>query len=155
MYSLTLFSLISMFHKNIEKETINNTDYRKVLHTAKHMQLVVMSLKPLEEIGEEVHADKDQFIRIEKGVGMAIINDVEQVLNDGSVVIVSAGQKHNIKNTSPTDPLKLYTIYSPPEHKPGTIEHDKPFQNGGDLLIYHKRKHHKYKAKYKAIKKMK
>jgi len=105
---------------NIEKETEENENFRKVLYTAKFSQLVVMALKPMEEIGEETHT-LDQFIRIEKGTGKAILDDVEHELGDGSAVVVPAGTKHNFVNTSETEPMKLYTIYSPPEHRDGTV----------------------------------
>lgn len=105
---------------NIEKETEENESFRKVLYTAKFSQLVVMSLKPLEEIGEETHT-LDQFIRIEKGTGKAILDDVEHDIADDFAIVVPAGTKHNFVNTSETEPMKLYTIYSPPEHRDGTV----------------------------------
>ena len=105
---------------NIEKLSLENEYFRKVLYTAKNSQLVVMSLKPGEDIGEEVH-DLDQFIRCEAGIGKAILNGVEQEIGDGSAVVVPAGAKHNIINTSTDRPLKLYTLYSPPNHKDGII----------------------------------
>ena len=105
---------------NIEKLSLENENYRKVLYTAKNSQLVVMSLKPSEDIGEEIH-QLDQFIRCESGVGKAILDDVEHDISDGFVVVVPAGTKHNIINTSPDKKLKLYTVYSPPNHKDGTV----------------------------------
>jgi mannose-6-phosphate isomerase-like protein (cupin superfamily) len=105
---------------NIEKETEENENFRKVLYTAKFSQLVVMALKPMEEIGEETHT-LDQFIRIEKGTGKAILDDVEHEIMDGSAVVVPAGAKHNFVNTSETESMKLYTIYSPPEHLDGVV----------------------------------
>ncbi|MBI2447970.1 cupin domain-containing protein [Candidatus Microgenomates bacterium] len=105
---------------NIEKESLANENFRKVLYTAPHSQLVVMSLKVGEEIGEEVHT-LDQFIRVEAGEGKAVLNDVEHPLTDGSAVVIPEGVKHNIVNTSNDVELKLYTIYSPAEHKDGTI----------------------------------
>jgi mannose-6-phosphate isomerase-like protein (cupin superfamily) len=105
---------------NIEKETLENSNFRQVLYTAKNSQLVVMSLKPSEEIGEEVHA-LDQFIRIEKGRGKAVLDDVEHSIEDGSAIVIPAGTKHNIINIDVDDDMKLYTIYSPPEHKDGVI----------------------------------
>lgn len=105
---------------NIEKQTKENTNFRKVLFTAPHSQLVVMSLKPGEEIGEEVHA-LDQFIRVESGVGKAVLNSEEFDLADGSVVVIPEGTKHNIINTSDNKEMKLYTIYSPAEHPDGTV----------------------------------
>ncbi|KKR70679.1 MAG: hypothetical protein UU13_C0002G0024 [Candidatus Nomurabacteria bacterium GW2011_GWB1_40_7] len=109
------------FNANIEKETLENKNFRKVLYTAKHSQLVLMSLKPNEEIGMETHPDNDQFFRFEKGQGKCIIDGNEYVLGDGSVMIVPAGAQHNIINTSSADDLKLYTIYSPAHHKDGII----------------------------------
>lgn len=105
---------------NIEKETEENENFRKVLYTAKFSQLVVMALKPMEEIGEETHT-LDQFIRIEKGAGKAILDGVEHEIADGLAVVVPAGTKHNFINISETEPMKLYTIYSPPEHRDGTV----------------------------------
>lgn len=105
---------------NIEKTSLENENFRRVLYTAKNSQLVVMSLKIGEEIGEEVHR-LDQFIRCESGEGKAILNGVEHVINDGFVVVVPAGTKHNIINVSQNKKLKLYTLYSPPNHKDGTV----------------------------------
>ncbi|MFA5778155.1 MAG: cupin domain-containing protein [Candidatus Paceibacterota bacterium] len=109
------------FNVNIEKDAVENVNFRKVLYTGKHCQLVLMSLKPNEEIGMEVHTDNDQFFRFEKGEGKCIIDGNEYVLNDGSVIIVPAGAEHNIINTSSVDDLKLYTIYSPAHHKDGVV----------------------------------
>jgi mannose-6-phosphate isomerase-like protein (cupin superfamily) len=109
------------FNANIEKETLGNTNFRKVLYTGKHSQLVLMSLKPNEEIGMEVHLDNDQFFRFEKGEGKCIIDGNEYALADGSAIIVPAGAQHNIINTSGTEDLKLYTIYSPAHHKDGIV----------------------------------
>lgn len=114
------------YHIDIERETLENDNYRKVLYTTDQQQLVLMSLKPEEEIGEENHPDTTQFIRIEAGNGKAIMNDKEVDLKDGMSVVVPAGTKHNIINTSEDEPLKLYTIYSPPHHDKDTIEADKP-----------------------------
>jgi mannose-6-phosphate isomerase-like protein (cupin superfamily) len=105
---------------NIEKETLENDNFRKVLYTAKNSQLVLMSLKPSEEIGMEVHT-LDQFIRVEKGRGKAVLDGVEHELEDGSAVVIPAGTNHNIINMDVDDELKLYTIYSPPEHKDGVV----------------------------------
>ncbi len=104
---------------NIEKETKENDNFRKVLYTAKNSQLVVMSIQPGDEIGEEIH-DLDQFIRIEDGKGKAVLNDVEEEVGDDYAVIIPAGVKHNVVNTG-DKPLKLYSIYSPPEHRDGVI----------------------------------
>jgi mannose-6-phosphate isomerase-like protein (cupin superfamily) len=105
---------------NLEQATVDNNNFRRVLYTATHSQLVLMSLKPKEEIGEEVHT-LDQFIRVEKGTGQAVLNGATHELVDGSAVVVPAGVRHNIINTSVTDELKLYTVYSPPEHKDGVV----------------------------------
>lgn len=109
------------FVSNIEQETLANANFRQVLYTGKHSQLVLMSLKPSEEIGMEVHPDSDQFFRFEKGTGKCIIDGNESAIADGSAVIVPAGAQHNIINTSETDPLKLYTIYSPAHHQDGLV----------------------------------
>ncbi|MCA9364277.1 MAG: cupin domain-containing protein [Candidatus Moranbacteria bacterium] len=113
------------FITNIEKKTLSNENYREVLFTTKRSQLVVMTLKPKEDIPEETHEDHDQFIRIEQGFGKAILNGEETQLKDGSAVIIPAGTKHRICNTSETEVLKLYTIYTPPEHAQGTIHKTK------------------------------
>ena len=113
------------FIANLEKETTKNTDFRHVLYTGKYSQLVLMNLKPMEEIGEETHDDVDQFFRFEKGEGKVTIDGVEHLVKDGDGVIVPAGAKHNVANISKKEDLKLYTIYSPPEHQDGTIRHTK------------------------------
>ena len=116
---------------DIESTTLKNEDYRRVLYTtkSKHEQLVLMSLLPGEEIGAEIHKHADQFIRIEKGQGQAILTfgkkDTVLPLNDGSIIIVPRGVKHNIINTSHSQKMKLYTIYSPKEHEEGEKEHFK------------------------------
>ncbi|RLC32083.1 cupin domain-containing protein [Candidatus Woesebacteria bacterium] len=110
---------------DIEKETKENTNFRKVLFTGPQSQLVVMSLKPGEDIGEEVHNNIDQFIRVEEGEGKAVLNGEETVIKDDWAVVVPAGAKHNVINTSQEKDLKLYTIYSPAEHKDGTIHKTK------------------------------
>ena len=109
----------------LEKDALKNTDFRRVLYTGKHSQLVLMCLKPGEEIGEEVHPDVDQFFRFEKGEGLVVIDGVKHVVKDGSGAIVPSGARHNVINTSKTAELKLYTIYSPPEHIDKTIRHTK------------------------------
>lgn len=109
------------FNANIEKETLENDNFRKVLYTSKHSQLVLMSLKPGEEIGMEVHNENDQFFRIEAGEGKCIIDGNEYELKDGSAVVVPVGAEHNVINTSETEDLKLYTIYSPAHHKDGIV----------------------------------
>jgi mannose-6-phosphate isomerase-like protein (cupin superfamily) len=108
---------------NIEAETLSNTDYRRVLYTAKNSQLVLMSIKPGDEIGEEVH-HLDQFIRIEGGSGKAVMDGEEHDLCTDHAIIVPAGMRHNVINTGDVD-LKLYTIYSPPEHRDGIVEEKK------------------------------
>ena len=107
------------YKENIEKLTIENNNFRKVLYTGAHMQLVLMSLKPGEEIGSEVHTENDQFFRFEKGEGRVIINETEYMVADGDTVIVPSGSQHNVMNTSTTEDLKLYTIYAPAHHKDG------------------------------------
>lgn len=109
---------------NIEKAAIENNYFRKVLYTAKNMQLVLMSLKPGEDIGEETH-QLDQFLRIESGEGKAVLNGTEHKISDGFSVLVPAGTKHNLINTSSSKPLKIYTLYAPPNHLDGTIHKTK------------------------------
>ena len=109
------------FISQIEDETKDNSNFRKVLYTGKHSQLVLMSLKPGEEIGMEVHTDNDQFFRFESGEGKCIIDGEENIVKDGFAVVVPAGAKHNIVNTSDSEDLKLYTIYSPAHHKDGIV----------------------------------
>ncbi|MFH1509475.1 MAG: cupin domain-containing protein [bacterium] len=109
------------FNSNIEKDTLANDNFRKVLYTSKHSQLVLMSLKPKEEIGMEVHNENDQFFRFEKGTGKVIIDGNEYEVFDGSAIVVPAGTEHNVVNTSDLDDLKLYTIYSPAHHKDGIV----------------------------------
>lgn len=113
------------YKDDIETLTRNNTFFRKVLYTAKHCQLVIMSLKPNEDIGEEIHEKEDQFFRFEQGNGKVIIDSEEMYVKDGDVVIVPAGAKHNIINTSNSENLKLYTIYAPAHHPDGTIHETK------------------------------
>jgi mannose-6-phosphate isomerase-like protein (cupin superfamily) len=113
------------FYTNIEKDTLENENYRKVLYTAKHSQIVLMTLQPKEEIGMEVHPENDQFFRIEKGHGKCIIDGNEYELEDGVAIIVPAGAQHNVINTSETEKLKLYTIYCPPHHKNGVVRKTK------------------------------
>ena len=115
------FTNMKGFVQNIEKATLDNNNFRKVLYTSKHSQLVLMSLAPSEEIGMEVHQDNDQFFRFEKGQGQCIIDGNEYEITDGSAVVVPAGAQHNIINVSGSEPLKLYTIYSPAHHKDGIV----------------------------------
>ena len=105
------------FNANIEQAALANNNFRQVLYTGKHSQLVLMSLVPKEEIGMEVHSDNDQFFRFEKGKGKCLIDGNEYALKDGSAIVVPAGAQHNIINTSKTEELKLYTIYSPAHHQ--------------------------------------
>ena len=109
------------FKSNIEKDTMENNNFRKVLYTAKQMQLVLMSLNVSEEIGEETHHDNDQFFRFESGKGKCIIDENEYDVKEGDAIIIPAGAKHNIINTDTATALKMYTIYSPPHHKDGII----------------------------------
>ena len=109
---------------NIEKAAIENNNFRKVLYTTKNIQLVLMSLKPGEGIGEEIH-HLDQFIRVEAGEGKAILNGTAHTINEGFGIIVPSGTKHNLINTSSSKPLKIYTLYSPPNHLDGTIHKTK------------------------------
>lgn len=109
------------YRSDIEELTISNTDFRRVLYTGKHSQLVLMSLKPGEDIGMEVHDGNDQFFRIEAGAGKCLIDGHEYLLEDGTAIVVPAGSEHNIINISETDDLKLYTIYSPAHHKDAIV----------------------------------
>jgi mannose-6-phosphate isomerase-like protein (cupin superfamily) len=109
---------------DIEKATKDNKNFRKVLYTAKNSQLVVMSLKPGEDIGEEVH-HLDQFIRIEAGSGKAVLDGVEHPIEDDYAVVIPAGTRHNIINTSKQSEMKLYSVYSPPEHREGVLHKTK------------------------------
>ena len=113
------------FVADIEEETRKNSDFRRVLYTGKYSQLVLMCLRPKEEIGEETHDDVDQFFRFEEGEGSVVIDGVRTVVKDGSGVIVPSGAKHNVVNTSVTKALRLYTIYSPPEHQDRVVRRTK------------------------------
>jgi mannose-6-phosphate isomerase-like protein (cupin superfamily) len=113
------------FNANIERDTLENNDFRRVLYTARHCQLVLMSLQPKEEIGLETHPENDQFLRFEGGRGTVFIDDNQYEVGDGDAVIVPAGARHNVVNLSDTEPLKIYTIYSPPHHKDGVIHSTK------------------------------
>lgn len=110
---------------NIEKQTLDNTYYRKVLYTGKALQLVVMTLKVGEDIPLEVHEDHDQFIRVEEGEARVIVDEKEHVLHDDDIVVIPAGAKHHVINASSEKELKLYTLYAPPEHAPGTVHQTK------------------------------
>jgi mannose-6-phosphate isomerase-like protein (cupin superfamily) len=124
------------YHTDIEKKSLENNYFREVLFTGPHSQLVVMSLNPGEEIGQERHPETDQFIRVEAGTGKATLDGQEYELVDGSALVIPAGTEHNVVNTSATDPLKLYTVYTPPEHPDGTIHKTK-----GEADAY-EREHH-------------
>jgi mannose-6-phosphate isomerase-like protein (cupin superfamily) len=110
---------------NIERDALSNEDYRRVVFTGRNAQLVLMSLKPGEEIGRETHAEHDQFIRVEAGRGIAVLGGKEHTLSDGVAVVIPAGVEHNVVNTSADIPLRLYTLYSPPEHPDGTVQRTK------------------------------
>lgn len=116
---------MNSYTANIEELTKQNNFFRQVLFTTNNLQLVLMSLKPKEEIGLETHNENDQFFRVESGEGKAIIEDTEDILTDGVTVIVPKGTKHNIINTSEDKDLKLYTIYTPPHHKDKTVHKTK------------------------------
>ena len=108
------------FVDDIEELTGENDDFRRVLYTGKHMQLVLMALQPGQEIGEEVHDDGDQFFRIEEGEGTVTIDGVEHAVEDDDAIVVPAGARHNVVNTGGA-PLRFYTLYAPPEHRDGTV----------------------------------
>ena len=138
------------FHLNIEKATLENKAYRYILYTGKYEQFVVMNIQPKDDIHMEIHEQTDQFIRIEKGKGKAIIDDKEYELSDGIGLIIPAGTHHRIINTSETDELKLYTIYAPPEHEDGKLQEFNPDKKGGSYY----NKYIKYKNKYLKLKSM-
>ncbi|PIP33555.1 cupin domain-containing protein [Candidatus Falkowbacteria bacterium CG_4_10_14_0_2_um_filter_48_10] len=123
------------FSTNIEEATLANQNFRQVLYTAKHSQLVLMSLKPGEEIGSEVHPDNDQFFRFEQGQGKCVIDGHEYEVRDGSAIVVPAGAEHNVINVSDAQTLKLYTIYSPAHHQDGIVRATKAEAeaNGADF----------------------
>ncbi len=106
---------------NIERDTLANDDYRRVLFTGRNTQLVLMTLRPGEEIGRETHAEHDQFIRVESGEGIVELGGAKHELSDGVAVVIPAGVEHNVINTSRDERLRLYTLYSPPEHPEGTV----------------------------------
>ncbi|MBU0534789.1 MAG: cupin domain-containing protein [Patescibacteria group bacterium] len=112
---------MEIFVENLEKQTVENTNFRKVISTNAHSQLVLMNLKPMEDIGMETHDKVDQFFRIEEGVGKAVLNGTEYKFSAGFGIVIPAGTEHNIINTSTTEQLKVYTIYSPANHPNGTI----------------------------------
>jgi mannose-6-phosphate isomerase-like protein (cupin superfamily) len=121
----------------IEKQTLENTYFRQVLFTAKHAQLVVMCLGPGEDIGDEVHQNVDQFFRIEQGDGKFVFSEKrERPVRDGDAVVVPAGTYHNVINTSKTAPLKLYTVYSPPNHPDGTVHKTKAEAEAAEAVAH-------------------
>jgi mannose-6-phosphate isomerase-like protein (cupin superfamily) len=113
------------FHVNIEKDTTENRDFRRVLYTGRQSQLVLMNLKPNEEIGKETHPENDQFFRFESGQGRVTVEDQVYAVKDGDAVLVPAGAEHNVQNISATEDLKLYTLYSPPHHRDGIVRSGK------------------------------
>ena len=113
------------FKSNIEKDTLENENFRKVLYTGKHLQLVLMTLKPGEDIGMETHPKNDQFFRFEGGKGKCFIDGNEYDVTDGDDILVPAGAKHNVINVDLKKELKMYTIYGPPNHQDGTIRKTK------------------------------
>ncbi len=115
---------------DIEKATLQNSDYRRVLFTGRNTQLVLMSIAPGDEIGLETHHEHDQFIRVESGVGTVALDGEQHRLADGVAVVVPAGVRHNVVNTSADTPLRLYTLYSPPEHADGTVHRTKQDDRG-------------------------
>lgn len=120
------------YHADIETLTTENKNFRKVLYTAKDCQLVLMSLLPNEDIGSEVHEENDQFFRFEAGEGKVVIDETEYEVRDGSAVIVPAGAEHNVINTSDSEELKLYTIYTPAHHKDGIVRATKEEAEAND-----------------------
>ena len=109
------------FKTTIEKDTLENKNFRKVVYTSKHSQLVLMNLKPMEEIGEEIHPENDQFFRFESGLGKVIIDNNQYYVKEGDAVIIPAGAKHNVINVDSKKALKMYTIYASPHHKDGIV----------------------------------
>lgn len=128
---------MSGYSVNIEKATLDNNFFRKVLFTGPKSQLVLMALQPGEEIGMETHPDTDQFIRVEKGEATAFIDGQEIPLKDGSAIVIPAGAKHNVVNVSKDNPLKLYTVYTPPNHPDGTI-----YRTKAEADAAHEHEHH-------------
>ncbi|MEO8648131.1 MAG: cupin domain-containing protein [Acidobacteriota bacterium] len=120
------------FKTNIEKDTLKNKNFRKVLYTGKNSQLVLMSIKPKEEIGLETHPENDQFLRFEGGKGRVEIDGNKYQVKDGDAVVIPAGAKHNVINTSADEEMKLYTIYSPPHHKDGIVRKTKAEAEAND-----------------------
>jgi mannose-6-phosphate isomerase-like protein (cupin superfamily) len=125
------------YHIDIEKKSLENNYFRQVLFTGPNSQLVVMALQVGEDIGLETHPDTDQFIRVESGEGKALIGGQEFELRDGSAIVIPAGQEHNVINTSTNEALKLYTVYTPPEHPDGVIH-----KTRAEAEAYEQEKHH-------------
>ena len=123
---------------NIEEKTLENDRFREVLFTAPGIQLVLMTIGVGEEIGLETHDDVDQFIRVESGEGKAVLDGKDHALEDGSAVVIPRGTRHNVINVSKSEPLKLYSIYTPPEHPDGTVHETK-----ADADAYEREHHHK------------
>ena len=113
------------YNTNIEKDTLSNNNFRKILYTSKHIQLVLMSLRPGEEIGEEVHTENDQFFRIEGGHGECIIDGNKYEIKDGDAIVIPSGARHNVLNIDNQTDLKMYTLYAPPHHKDGIVRASK------------------------------
>jgi len=120
------------YRSDIEKDTLENENFRKVLYTSKHTQLVLMTLKPGEEIGLETHKENDQFFRFEAGEGEVTIDGNPNKVADGVAIIVPAGAQHNVRNTSDSEELKMYTLYSPPHHKDGILRKTKEEAEAND-----------------------
>jgi mannose-6-phosphate isomerase-like protein (cupin superfamily) len=116
---------MSGFSINIEEKTLENDNFRKVLYTTPRSQVVVMTVQAGDEIGLETHQGHDQFIRVEAGQGVAVLNGEQHALEDGTAIVIPAGTEHNVINTSSVEPLRLYTIYTPPEHPEGTVHRTK------------------------------
>ena len=127
---------MSGFSINIEEKTLHNPNFRQVLYTTPRSQLVIMTLEPGDDIGLEKHADHDQFIRIEAGYGEALLDGEVHVLEDGVALVIPAGTEHNIINTSPSEKMRLYTLYTPPEHPDGIIHETKAVADA------YEKKHH-------------
>ena len=124
---------------SIESETLENAYFRRVLFTGKHAQIVVMCLQPGEQIGKEVHPNVDQFFRIEQGEAKFVFNETEEhLVRDADAVVVPAGTTHNVINASKTTPLKLYTIYSPPNHPDGTVHKTKSEAEAAEAAEHHR-----------------
>lgn len=127
---------MKVFKSNIEKATLNNKNFRKVLYTGKHLQVVLMSLNPGEDIGVKTHKSLDKLFRIERGKGKCIIDGIEYKVENGDVVVVPAGSEHNVINTDVAEGLKMYTIYAPPRHKDGIINTTKKDAEINDVEYY-------------------